>query len=90
MMMVMNLVFVVGVLHMGSYSVLALNTKLSHLEANILYSYLKNQSQLESFYRKLIMSNGIDDPAHIGLGINTDDIRQGTIEHKVSNNTDPR
>lgn len=83
-MMTMNLVILVSIVHIGSYSVLMLNPKLSHLETNILYLYLKNQSNLESFYEKLIKSNGIDDPAHVPVKITKDDIRQGAIEHKVS------
>jgi hypothetical protein len=85
-MMAMNLVIIVGILHVGSHSVLALNMRLSRLEANVLYSYLKNQSNLELFHRKLIKSNGINDPADVGRKITEDDIRQGTIEHKVSKN----
>lgn len=77
-------VVVLGAVQIGSRSVIALNSRLARSEENLLYSYLKNQTNLQLFYEKLIRSNDVEDTAHARQVVTDDDIRQGTIEHKVS------
>jgi len=75
---------VILLVYIGCYSVLTLNIELSRLEENILYSYLKNETNLKLFYEKLIKSNGIDNPTDVYQKITDRDIQQGTIENKVN------
>ena len=74
---------IILLVYIGCYSVLTLNIELSRLEDNLLYSYLKNKTNLKEFYGKLIESNGVDNPAHVYQKITDQDIKQGTIENKV-------
>ncbi|CAF2954609.1 unnamed protein product [Rotaria sp. Silwood2] len=69
-------------------SVLTLNIELSRLEENLLYSHLKNQTNLKLFYNKLIESNDVDDLTYIRHKITDEDIKQGTIENKCFQSTD--
>jgi hypothetical protein len=83
-MMRINLILVViFVIYIEENRVLTLNIKLSNLEENLLYSYLKNETNLKLFYEKLIQSNGVDNSIHIRQNITDQDIQQGFIQNKV-------
>ena len=62
---------------------LTLNIDLTDLEENLIYSHLKNETNLKLFYDKLIESNGVDDSRDVRQRITNEDIERGTIENKV-------
>jgi hypothetical protein len=66
------------------HSILTINIELINLEENLLYSHIKTKNDLDSFYQKLIQSNGIDDAKLIRNVINENDIRELNFEHKVN------
>ncbi|CAF2515211.1 unnamed protein product [Rotaria sp. Silwood2] len=81
-------ILIAFLVHIELNSVLTLNIELSRLEENLLYSHLKNQTNLKLFYNKLIESNDVDDLTYIRHKITDEDIKQGTIENKCFQSTD--
>ena len=71
------------ILVIGQYSVLTTDIRLTQLEDNLLYARLNTQSDLRSYYAKLLQSNGIDDRTRLHHVITQDDLRQFDLEHKV-------
>ena len=61
----------------------AIDASLSQSEEKILYSHVKTPSELEGFYRKILQSNGIDDPVLIENFITENDVAGLHVEHKV-------
>jgi predicted DNA binding CopG/RHH family protein len=84
MKMKVNVYLIVILIHIGYYSVLTENIELSQSEENLLYTHLKDSSNLKLFYKTLIESNGVDQATNVRDKITSEDIEQGTIENKVS------
>ncbi|CAF3498842.1 unnamed protein product [Rotaria sp. Silwood1] len=80
-------ILIIFLVHIEPDSVLTSNIDLSRLEENLLYSYLKNQTNLKLFYNKLIESNGVDDLIYVRHKITDEDIKQDTIENKCFQST---
>ncbi|CAF0804384.1 unnamed protein product [Rotaria sordida] len=83
-----TVIFLAFLVHIEADSVSTLNIELSRLEENLVYSHLKNQTNLKLFYNELIESNGVDDLAYIRHTITNKDIEQGTIKNKCFQSTD--
>jgi hypothetical protein len=92
--MISNLVIIIIIIcFFEFYSVLTIDNDLIRIEENILYSYLKTQSNFTLFYDKILQSNDIDDIKRIHRIITQDDIQKFTddvvefnLEHKVKKN----
>jgi hypothetical protein len=82
--MKINLIVIFWFICLGKDFVLTLNIKLTDLEENIIYSHLKNKTNLKLFYHKLIESNGIDNLKDIRQKLTNEDIQKGNIENKVN------
>ncbi|CAF4728693.1 unnamed protein product [Rotaria sp. Silwood1] len=80
-------ILIIFLVHIEPDSVLTSNIDLDRLEENLLYSYLKNQTNLKLFYNKLIESNGVDDLIYVRHKITDEDIKQDTIENKCFQST---
>lgn len=63
--------------------ILTLNVKLNNVEENLLYFYLKNETNLNFFYEKLIHSNGIENLKDIRHKITNEDIEKENFQNKV-------
>jgi len=79
-----NLIVIIWFIYLGKDSVLTLNIQLTNLEENLIYSHLKNQTNLKLFYNKLIESNGIDNLKDIHQKLTNEDIQKGNILNKVN------
>ena len=71
-------------IHTEQNSVLTLNMELSRLEENLLYSYLKNQTNLKLVYGKLIESHGINNLHYARPTVTDQDIQQNSTNNKVN------
>lgn len=80
-----TLTIIIGLLliHLNQYCILSKNTRLIEIEENILYSNLKNQSNLRHFYEKLIQSNDVEHLERIRTPLTQEDFQQTNIEDKV-------
>jgi hypothetical protein len=67
--------FILAFSLLGSSRVLAINSPLSQLEESLLYSRLRNSSDVDAIYRILLRSNLVDDPELL---------RKDLTERKVS------
>lgn len=70
-------------LSLGNYLVFTRNTDLTHVEENLLHSHLRNVTNLQSFYEKLIQSNGIDKGTDLKEPITVEDIQHEQFQNKV-------
>jgi hypothetical protein len=82
--MKINLLVIFVFVYIVKDSVLTLNMKLTNFEENLVYSHLKNETNLKLFYEKLIKSNDVDDPKDIRQKISKQDIENGNISNKVN------
>jgi hypothetical protein len=69
---------------LGPHSIWTLNLNLSQLEDKLFYSRLYNKANLNSFYKILIQSNGVDDGIHVHETLTEDNLRQNQFDHKVT------
>ena len=79
-----SLILIAFLVYIQPDCVLTVNEELIRLQEDLLYSHLKNQTNLKLFYNKLIKSNGVDNLTHVRHKITDEDIQQGTIENKVN------
>jgi hypothetical protein len=79
-----NLVSAIILLLLESYPIWTLNLNLKHLEDKLIYFHLYNKDNLDSFYKILIRSNGVDDGMHVRDILTNDNLRQNQLDNKVT------